>query len=182
MDDQSTDTKPEETSPVQGKQKNNTLTIVLAILLVLALAVVVILLISNVNGDDSGSGDEIFQPTAAPEEPVNLPLEGTQWYLTGVGEGTSISLVFGGDSLSGFSGCNNYNATYRSTRAGGSSNNISVGPISSGQAMCDETIMNEEQAYLANLESANGYNISGNTLTLNTGGGSLTFGAAQATQ
>ena len=182
MDDQSTDTKAEETSPDQGKQKNNILTIILAILLVLALVVVVILLISNVNGDDSGSGDEIFQPTAAPEEPVNLPLEGTQWHLTGVAEGTSISLVFSGDSLSGFSGCNNYNATYRSTRAGGSSNNITLGQISSGQAMCDEAIMNQEQAYIANLQSASGYTISGNTLTLNTVGGSLNFGAAQATQ
>jgi heat shock protein HslJ len=48
--------------------------------------------------------------------------------------------------------------------------------------MCDEAVMNQEQAYLANLESASGYNISGNTLNLNTGGGSLTFGAPQATQ
>jgi heat shock protein HslJ len=87
-----------------------------------------------------------------------------------------------GDSISGFSGCNNYSATYRSTRAGGSSNNISIGPISSGQAMCDETIMNEEQAYFANLESASDYTIGGDTLTLNTGGGGLNFGAAQATQ
>ena len=184
MNDQPTDTSTDETDPAQEKQRNNTLTIVLAALLVLALAVVAFLVINYVVGDDSSgdSGDEIFQPTAAPEEPVDRPLEGTQWYLAGVAEGTSISLVFSGDSISGFSGCNNYNATYSSTRAGGSSNSISVGPISSGQAMCDEAVMNQEQAYLANLESANGYNISGNTLTLNTGGGSLTFGAPQATQ
>ena len=162
--------------------KNRTATIILAILLVLALAVVAILLISNLNGNDSGSGEEIFQPTAAPEEPVNLPLEGTPWYLSGVAEGTSISLAFSGDSISGFSGCNNYSATYRSTRAGGSSNKISVDSISSGQAMCDEAIMNQEQAFFANLQTTSGYTISGNTLTLDTGGGSLTFGAPQATQ
>jgi heat shock protein HslJ len=110
---------------------------------------------------------------------VDLPLEGTQWYLAGVAEGTSISLVFSGDSISGFSGCNNYNATYRSTRAAGSSNNISIGPISGGQAMCDEVVMNQEQNYLSSLASARSYRINGNTLSISTGISSLSFGAAQ---
>lgn len=183
MDDQVTETNSEEMVPVQEKQRNNTLTIVLGALLVLALAAVAFLLITYVFGDDAdtseGSGDEIFQPTAAPEQPVDLPLEGTQWYLTGVEDGTSISLVFSGDSISGFSGCNNYSSTYRSTRAAGSSNNISVGPISSGQAMCDESIMNQEQNYLSSLASARSYSISGNTLSLSTGISSLSFAAAQ---
>jgi len=110
---------------------------------------------------------------------VDLPLEGTQWYLTGVQDETSISLVFSGDSISGFSGCNNYGATYRSTRAAGSSNNISIGPISGGQAMCDEAVMNQEQNYLSSLASARSYLISGNTLSISTGISSLSFGAAQ---
>jgi flagellar basal body-associated protein FliL len=82
MNDQSTDTSTDEKAPSQEKQGSNTLTIVLAVLLVLALAAVAFLLINNGTGEDSGSGegsgDEIFQPTAAPEEPVDLPLEGTQ--------------------------------------------------------------------------------------------------------
>ena len=183
MNDQSTDTATKEPTPGPEKRGSNTLAIVLAVLLVLALAAVAFLLINNITGDDSGSGegsgDEIFQPTAAPEEPATLPLEGTHWYLAGVAEGTSISLVFSGDSLSGFSGCNNYNATYRSTRAAGSSNNITVGPISSGQAMCDEAIMNQEQGYLSSLASAKSYSINGNMLSLSTGISSLSFGAAQ---
>lgn len=189
MDDQKSGNEMEEKpSDVEEKKgSSNALTIILAVLLIGALAIVALLLIVYVFGGDSSSGSEEVAPPIATvppavEEPVELPLQGTDWILAGTIEGTTISLVFTGDSLSGFAGCNNYNASYRSTRAGGSSNDISVGDIASGLAACEEPIMTQEQSYLANLASANSYAISGNTLTLTTGGGALTFGAAMATQ
>jgi heat shock protein HslJ len=42
--------------------------------------------------------------------------------------------------------------------------------------------MNQEQTYLANLATASGYSISGDTLTLTTGQGSLVFKAGVTTQ
>ena len=95
--------------------------------------------------------------------------------------GTSITLNFGNGTLSGFAGCNNYNAEYTTTLAAGNTNAISVGPITGTGQMCSEEIMNQEQAYLANLQSASSYTINGPSLTLQTAGGPLTFSAVVAT-
>jgi heat shock protein HslJ len=51
---------------------------------------------------------------------------------------------------------------------------------STGQ-FCSEEIMDQEQAYLASLQSASSYTINGTTLTLTTADGPLTFGAAVVT-
>jgi heat shock protein HslJ len=45
---------------------------------------------------------------------------------------------------------------------------------------CSEEIMVQEQAYLANLESAGSYTVSSSTLTLTTAGGPLVYDAAIA--
>jgi heat shock protein HslJ len=112
---------------------------------------------------------------------VNANLEGTDWILGNTIPGTSISLQFANGNLSGFAGCNSYNASYTTTLAEGPTNSISVEPISSSQALCDEPIMNQEQGYLASLASASSYTISGTTLTLTTESGPLTFSAVVAT-
>ena len=113
---------------------------------------------------------------------INANLEGTDWILDGASAGgTSISLVFRNGTLSGFSGCNSYSADYVATLAAGPTNSIQIGPIAGGMALCDEPIMNQEQAYLANLQTASNYTISGNSLTLTTAGESLTFFGATAT-
>ena len=111
---------------------------------------------------------------------INAQLEGTNWYLASTIPGSSISLVFANGTLSGFAGCNSYSAGYITTLAAGPTNTISVGPISGGMALCDEPLMNQEQGYLDSLASAGSYTISGNTLTLTTATGPLTFGAALA--
>ncbi|MGD2048050.1 MAG: META domain-containing protein [Chloroflexota bacterium] len=172
----------------QDKQSNNTLTLILGAALILALAAIAFLLLGNFSGvnADSESEGETAPPTevfpSTPEEPSDLSLEGTDWILAGTIEGTTISLTFAGDSLSGFAGCNTYNAGYNTSLTTDSSNSIAVGPIASGRALCEEQIMNQEQNYLANLESATSYTISGNTVNLTTEGGPLTFGAAVTTQ
>ena len=111
---------------------------------------------------------------------INANLEGTDWILGNTIPGTSISLIFANGNLSGFAGCNSYNATYITTLAAGPSNNISLGPITSTGQMCSEEIMNQEQGYLTSLGTASGYTINGTTLTLTTASGPLTFGAATA--
>jgi heat shock protein HslJ len=112
---------------------------------------------------------------------VNATLEGTDWHLTTAAQGTTISLQFANGTLGGFAGCNTYNAGYTTTLAEGPTNSISVGPITSTQSLCDETIMTQEQAYLASLQTASQYTISGTSLTLTTTSGPLTFAAAVAT-
>ncbi|MGD2048228.1 MAG: META domain-containing protein, partial [Chloroflexota bacterium] len=92
---------------------------------------------------------------------VNANLEGTDWILNNTLPGTTISLVFANGNLSGFAGCNSYNASYSSTRVAGPSNNITVGPVISTGALCSEEINAQEQDYLTNLESATSYTISG---------------------
>ncbi len=112
---------------------------------------------------------------------VSAAFSGSDWALNGTLPGTSITLEVGNGTLSGFAGCNTYNASYSSTRAAGGSNSISVGPIISSSAACPEEIMAQEQAYLANLQSASAYTISGSTLTLTTAGGPLVYSALVAT-
>ncbi len=96
---------------------------------------------------------------------INANLEGTDWILGNSLPCTSISLQFANGTLSGFAGCNSYNADYTTNLAAGPANNISVGPINSTQALCDEPIMTQEQSYIASLDSASRYTINGTVLT-----------------
>jgi len=112
---------------------------------------------------------------------INANTHGTDWILSNTIPGTSISLVFANGGLSGFAGCNNYNATYTTTLAEGPTNSITIGPISSSQQACTPELMAQEQGYLASLQDASQYTISGSTLTLTTPTGPLTYYAAVAT-
>jgi heat shock protein HslJ len=112
---------------------------------------------------------------------INANLVGTDWYLGETIPGTSILLQFANDSLTGFAGCNTYNASYTSTLAAGPTNDISVGPITTTQMACTPENLAQEQAYLTSLQSATSYTISGTTLTLTTASGPLLFYAAVAT-
>jgi len=119
--------------------------------------------------------------SASMEIVINARLEGTAWGLQGAIPGTHISLEFANGMLSGFSGCNTYNASYITTLAAGPSNTISVGPIANTGQQCSEEIMQQEQAYLTNLPTASSYLINGTTMTMTTASGPLVFGAAIAT-
>ncbi len=77
---------------------------------------------------------------------------------------TEITAVFGDDgNLSGAAGCNQYNAPY--TTEG---NRITIGPAATTRMFCGEPegIMEQEAAYLAALETAATYTISGDELEL----------------
>ena len=125
--------------------------------------------------DSSGLSD-----SASMAITINAGLTGTGWILSSSIPGTSVSLEFGNGSLSGFAGCNSYNAGYTSTRAAGNTNNISVGLLTASSALCSEEIMAQEEAYLASLQTASSYTINGSMLTLTTASGPLVYNAVTA--
>jgi len=103
-----------------------------------------------------------------------LPLVDTQWQLTSYNNGkggvvsvlvgTEITALFSQDGhMSGSAGCNNYNAAYEVE-----GDRITIGPAASTMMMCPgpEGLMEQEQTYLAALESVASYRIEGDNLEL----------------
>lgn len=120
--------------------------------------------------------------TASMAIQVNATLEGQTWSLTTAAPGTAITIQFANGTLSGSAGCNSYSAGYTTTMMAGPANTISVGPINSTQALCPEDIMAQETAYLAQLQTAGPYTISGTMLTLQTEAGALVYQTVMAVQ
>jgi heat shock protein HslJ len=116
--------------------------------------------------------------TVATTIPLTDPALTGTWTLNGmmVGAGTTpvvpnaqITATFSSDgTLSGFGGCNNYNANYILT---GETTNfgktISLGPVIATQKFCADT-SNQELTYLANLQKATAYSIPDNTMIIRT--------------
>lgn len=77
--------------------------------------------------------------------------------------GTIITAEFGEDgSVAGSAGCNNYFGTYEVTE-----NSMTIGPTGSTLMYCeDDGLMEQETAYITNLNSVKYYSITGNQLTL----------------
>ncbi|MEJ2737255.1 MAG: Gmad2 immunoglobulin-like domain-containing protein [Anaerolineae bacterium] len=108
-------------------------------------------------------------------------LEGVTWLLDKTIAGSEITAEFtaGAGSedsvIAGTAGCNTYRGTYVVlTRAFGR-NRIEFGPLATTRMMCDEPLMEQEELYLAALESATGYTIEGFTLSIEYPGGELLF-------
>jgi len=100
-------------------------------------------------------------------------LEGTSWTATGINNGKdaveasvlteTVTAEFGADgALSGLSGCNNYNATYELAGSDG----ITISGIATTRKACDEAAMTLETQYLAALEAAATYTVTGDSLTI----------------
>jgi heat shock protein HslJ len=116
--------------------------------------------------------------TVIPAAPEN-PLAGTAWmassYNNGTGAvvsvmaGTNVTAAFDASQLSGSGGCNSYSGTYSV-----SGSNIAVSPLATGQMMCGEPgVMEQEQQFLAALQSAATYQLDGNRLELRRADGAL---------
>ena len=73
--------------------------------------------------------------------------------------------------LTGSAGCNNYNASYETS----GDNNISIGPAATTRKFCAEPegTMDQEQQYLAALQTAATYKIELDRLELRTAEGAL---------
>ncbi len=114
-------------------------------------------------------------PTAAPPTATSHPaagLLGTRWVLTSmegspISTGATMDANFQSDwSMQGNGGCNPYSASYI---VQGSM--ISISGLSSGKALCDEEISQDESQYFALLQQADSYTVSpGNSLQLFRGG------------
>jgi heat shock protein HslJ len=112
------------------------------------------------------------------------PLTNTSWVLTSYGDpaspqavpaGMAITALFLDDgSVGGFSGCNQYAASYTLQ-----DQQMTIGPVAMTQMACP-TGMDVEQAYLSSLGTAQQYAITGLqlTITYNQGAGLLTYTAA----
>jgi heat shock protein HslJ len=105
-------------------------------------------------------------------------LAGTSWIVTGynngqaavvsVMAGTEMTAEFGANGiLTGNAGCNSYNASFTT-----SGDSISIGPAASTRMFC-EGLMDQESQYLAALNTASTYVVSGNQLELRTAEGAL---------
>ena len=121
------------------------------------------------------------QPPPAAPPPAADPLAGTRWTVAnfnngmgavvGIIDGSTITLDFDtAGRITGRAGCNTYSAGYR---ASGSS--LSVDPPSATSMMCDKPagVMQQEQQYLAALQSAGTFQISGNQLQIRSGADAL---------
>ena len=112
---------------------------------------------------------------------INQSLEGSSWQVTGYNNGkggvvsviigTEITAEFGEDGqLTGNASCNNYFAAYETE-----GEDITIGPAGSTMMACQEPegVMEQEQQYLAALETAATYKITGLAMEMRTSEGSL---------
>jgi heat shock protein HslJ len=112
-------------------------------------------------------------------EPGLASLEGTAWHATGINNGKeavvsttlteSVTAEFGaGGALSGFAGCNQYNATYEVSGTDG----ITIKGVATTRKACPDDQMTLENEYIAALGKVATYEIAGDRLTLRDAGGS----------
>jgi heat shock protein HslJ len=108
-------------------------------------------------------------------------LAGTSWDVLAYNNGkqavvsvlteTKLTAVFGkSGSLTGFAGCNDYDASYKA-----SAPKISIGPVASTRKHCEEPagVSEQETRYLSALETAATYRVEGSRLELRTTDGAL---------
>ena len=122
-------------------------------------------------------------PAPAPTEPVagdptlgglagtwNLVSYGASGAQTPILPGTTITLTFAPEGVSGSGGCNQYNGGFSIENT-----LLTIGPLSTTMMACEEAVMNQETAYLSALQSANGFMINGDQLQIAYDGGVLVF-------
>ncbi len=89
--------------------------------------------------------------------------------VTSVLASTTLTMEFGSDgTLSGNSGCNTYNGTYSVT-----GDQIKIGTLATTRMACEQDIMDQETQFLAALESAATYSLSGTGIELRKSDGAL---------
>jgi heat shock protein HslJ len=113
-----------------------------------------------------------------PVEPApQINLEGTQWMLESLNEtpvvpGSEVTLQFDADNMAGgHAGCNSYGGTYLLTNGNIEFSNM----IRTLIACIDEDVMDQEDAYLQALETADQVIQDGDRLTITYNGGQLNF-------
>jgi heat shock protein HslJ len=121
-------------------------------------------------------------------EVVKQTLAGTSWDVIAYNNGkeavvsviigTEITAEFGVDGqLTGSAGCNNYVAEYKTE---GNSITINSAVATTRKACQEEGVMEQENAYLAALETADVYKIEGATMEMRTDSGAKVAGFQRA--
>lgn len=134
----------------------------------------------EVRTGETGSNIRLASPEGALS--AGATLENTDWRLVSFGlreaakplvEGSTVTLMLAGGQAGGSGGCNSYGGTYQVE--GGT---IAFDEISSTLRACaDERVTDQEQRYLAALQSAGRYELDGKILRLfyDDGAGVLIF-------
>jgi heat shock protein HslJ len=117
--------------------------------------------------------------TFAPTQPAGLSK--TRWVATGVNNGsgavssvvidTTITAVFDeAGTVAGSGGCNDYNGPYTSDAS-----TIKIGPLATTRKVCNSPagVDEQETTYLAAMQAAARYTITGSKLELRDGSGAL---------
>lgn len=103
-------------------------------------------------------------------------LTDTQWRLTelngtAAADGVMTTLTIGADSIGGNGGCNTYGGSL-----GFPDGKLDISQVFSTMMACEGPSMTQEQAYFAALEAATAYTITGDTLALLDGDGTVLAG------
>jgi polar amino acid transport system substrate-binding protein len=115
--------------------------------------------------NDAGQSVSQDQEVEVTEGGPDNPLAGTSWTATAyysegqmapVLEGTQLTTAFSQEQVSGSGGCNTYSGPYSVE-----GNALSIGPLTTSQMQCSdpEGIMEQEHAFLADLQSAAAYTL-----------------------
>jgi len=120
-----------------------------------------------------GSAEQVT--TESTTTPGSAPhLDGSEWILVelkgaSLAPGSNITLSFDGGSAGGFAGCNAYGAAYETAGDGA----LSIGLVERTAQACLEPqgVMEQEDAYLAALQEAAAYRVTGNGLEILDGAG-----------
>ncbi|MFN2159893.1 MAG: META domain-containing protein [Anaerolineales bacterium] len=137
--------------------------IVKAVLIIMLTAVLLLAACSSEEAATEAVDTGGEQPQQPPAD-QGAALANTPWALVGYGDaanptvvedGTLVTVFFGPDgTVSGSGGCNNYNSTYQME-----GNNLTIAsPIASTMMACEKG-MEQEQTYLAALQTAQSYQV-----------------------
>lgn len=148
--------------------KNNSLLIVFAIVVGMAAC----------SSDHPESVEAAAEPASVAEDvKPDVSLINTYWKLVELngspvtaGEGKDLHMILKGqDQVTGYSGCNQFMGSFTETGGG-----LSFGPIAGTRRMC-ENVMDQEMTFLQALESASGYDISGEDMAVSDAQGTVTL-------
>lgn len=130
----------------------------------------VMLYVQDANGLVGSTSQPIQIVAAATPVPTQPPptLHNTNWVLATSLTGTSITLAFQAEELTGFAGCNTYTGAYTTDGA-----DLHISNLQVTQQACAPETMAQEQLYLAGLANAFRFSIADHQLTIVTGSPSL---------
>ncbi len=111
---------------------------------------------------------------------ISASLEETNWSLVPVQPDSNVTVEFSGGKLSGFGGCNDYSGEYVTDTPNAPSGSLTIQNLASTRKLCEEDVNARESQYLTAFESVIGFTIAGDSLTLTSPGGALTYEALRA--